>query len=771
MFFSEDFLMVKPGGLAATLGSKSRNSKHLNKKQIQACDIPSACEQIMNPPQPIALRTSAGLMVGVVKIHDARYDLFVHDVSSLESAVKRATLETAHAGGGGTGKHGNVTSANGANARVETITVQHQPGQGFAPNLDLEQASWEKFLRGYGQQQRALSIDLGGSQEETGSLDDSGMSPRFFSYHNSSANVLESTAILTFRRHALCPRGFVLRCGTGRARSRSATPDREQARNINNLPRHQRHRSSSLLLPPGLGRGQGSDDAFNLDQDLAVGGDGDAILYTPPLLAAGIGLRAREGTDSLLRPRASGGFGGSSVLFASGGGGGAGGVDSSFSTGGGGEGGVDYAPVDLGFDLGLDLPPMEPVDNASHQGGMMEVDEMPLDFGNGDGIAGSIVVDDARMDHQGDGAANLQEEQAPPPTTGIVRLRRRPRLLDPTIECSREELEAMKTNYKTRMISARYQKLVEEERKQVVEAARTGIAQPFGEQGKSLAVSIAPELVNFWAVVSARPYKVETKVVPERRKKAGTGRVAAGNHHDFGREQGDLDLPLGDEYDVGLDLGMQAIMREIEIGRRASGVQMPWELMGLKPASDLGVEDYYAAPGGSSTVGTGTGPRHSLATPQNIAERIARRARSSSILGSNISGSAQRRAMLGDDSMLDEEQLDLPDEGLPLDQDPLPADGPSQSSLPGNVNVNERQFLDYLQQQSESRLPDDDDDDVFGEDGVVDFSEIARPSEHKKAIAVNAFVSPLLTKNLISVNQQEAYGGIEIRVKRPLHAA
>ncbi|KAJ9115494.1 hypothetical protein QFC22_005252 [Naganishia vaughanmartiniae] len=168
MFFSEDFLMVKPGGLGIFC-------KHLNKKQIQACDIPAACEQIMNPPQPIALRTSAGLMIGVVKIHDARYDLFVHDVTSLESAVKRATLDTAHGGGGAGGKQGNVMSANGANARVETITVQHQPGQGFAPNLDLEQASWEKFLRGYGQQ-CAPSIGLGASQEETGeeSLDDSG---------------------------------------------------------------------------------------------------------------------------------------------------------------------------------------------------------------------------------------------------------------------------------------------------------------------------------------------------------------------------------------------------------------------------------------------------------------------------------------------------------------------------------------------------------------------------------------------------------------------
>ncbi|KAJ9115495.1 hypothetical protein QFC22_005253 [Naganishia vaughanmartiniae] len=346
---------------------------------------------------------------------------------------------------------------------------------------------------------------------------------------------------------------------------------------------------------------------------------------------------------------------------------------------------------------------MEPADNAGQEGGVMDVDGLPLDLGDEQGHADEMVLDDVRMD-QGDGEANLQEgQQAPPLTTGIARLKKRPRLLDTTIESTREELKGMKTNYKIRMIHARYQKLVEEERKQVVEAARTGIAQPFGEKGKS--PSIAPELVKFWAVVSAQPYEVEANVAPKRGRKVGTVRVAAGdNHHDFGREQGDLDLPLGDD-NMAMDLDMQAIehgddrlgseeMREVEIGRRASGVQMPWELMGLKPASDLGVEDYYVAPGGSSTVGTGTGPRHSLATPQNIAERIARRARSSSILGSNISGSAQKCAMLGDESMFDEGQLELPDEGLPLDQEPLPADGPSQSSLPGNINVNERQFLE-----------------------------------------------------------------------------
>lgn len=51
--------------LAATLGAKGR--RVLTKKTLLDCDITEACEKILNPPAPIALRTSAGLMMGVVK--------------------------------------------------------------------------------------------------------------------------------------------------------------------------------------------------------------------------------------------------------------------------------------------------------------------------------------------------------------------------------------------------------------------------------------------------------------------------------------------------------------------------------------------------------------------------------------------------------------------------------------------------------------------------------------------------------------------------------
>ncbi|KAJ9105808.1 hypothetical protein QFC19_003376 [Naganishia cerealis] len=709
-------------GSSATLGAKGR--KGISKKQLQGCDIVAACDQIMNPPQPIALRTSAGLMMGVVKIHDARYDLVVHDVTTLEMAVKRATLHGAHAS---TKDGGNLTTfANGANARLETITVQHQPGQGFAPNLDLEQAGWEKFLRSYGKEARAASMGPLPSQEDE--MEDSS---------NDSANLCIS---LVAKNNA--PLFEPRKMNAARAESRSATPEPERARNASvggtNDVRRYRQRSSSLLLPAGI---------HHLASDAADTSLDAAGLFTP------LTARGGEGTDTLLRDgviRRSGngisdGSSGRSVLLAH-----PAAADSSFSAAGGEQGVGDYyAPVDLGFDLGLDLPPMEEFNDD--EGYAMDVDDAALDLLRRK--AGTVVSgynDQERVDLPvPNGGGDLQEQ---------------------TIECTREELEAMKINYKARMVDARFQKLVEEEHKQVFLS--------------NVLASIAPELANYWTLVSARPYEIKEGAHPEfGQKRGGTRRTAAGTGTGLPMEQ-DGPLAGNDDGIMMLDLEMQGI-DEQDRDRLGS--------------DESKVLDYYAALGGSSTVGTGTGPRLSLATPQLVAERIARRARSSSILGSNLSGSAQRRAMLGDDSMLDDSgHLErfrapngppetfanrfasaVPDEALPLEQDPVP-EGPSQSSLLGHANVNERQFLEYesalyLQQHSESRLPEDDDDDgdndVFGDDQVVDFFDVARPAEHKRAIAVNAFVSVResirksggVTRRLMSVGPMTSFAVFDFK--------
>ncbi|KAJ9096625.1 hypothetical protein QFC20_006387 [Naganishia adeliensis] len=671
MFFSEDFLMVKPGGLAATLGAKGR--KGLNKKQILDCNITEACQKIINPPEPIALRTSAGLMMGVVKIHDARYDLFVNDVTTLESAVKRAVND------GAKGVMGNdkVNAANKANARAEAITVHHQPGQGFVPNLDLGQATWDDFLKGYGKAAREATPNPFGSQETT---------------------------------------------------------DNETS---------------------DSGNQRGSDPS---DDPLP-----DAALFTP------LGGIAREQTDSLLRPGQRRGSGTGSLLLA------AGGLDSSFSAG---DGGVDYAPVDLGFDLGIDLPPLEDQVNGLEPAAMevdelpaaMDLDEPPLDRG----VREPTVAELGEPVLQ----ANPEAGAAVPGHANAPKHKKKPRLMDSasSIEFNREEMEQMKADYKTRMMDARHQKLSDEQRKEALNRARNGITRPFGS------TFIAPELANFWNVVTKPPYDEDKKKRSEKRRK-GRSMVREELGQDGNLEDLEL-LPMDEEPNLQVDdiqnYGVQENemqggererlgsdeMREVEMGRRASGLQMPWEVPAFRPDSELGAQDYFVAAGASSTIGTGTGPRLSLATPQNLAERIARRARSSSIGGSHLSASAQKNAMLGDSSMKDEGQLELPDEAFPEEQMQLGDEEPSQPSLPGNVNVNERQFLEYLHGHAQGALPDD--DDIFEEDHAVRFSDLARPQEHKKAIAVNAFylTLTLATKNLVSVQQAEPYGEIEIRMKR-----
>jgi hypothetical protein len=54
-----------PSRLAATLGPKSKRGP--SKRQILACDVSETCQKIIDPVEPLALRTSAGLLVGVVR--------------------------------------------------------------------------------------------------------------------------------------------------------------------------------------------------------------------------------------------------------------------------------------------------------------------------------------------------------------------------------------------------------------------------------------------------------------------------------------------------------------------------------------------------------------------------------------------------------------------------------------------------------------------------------------------------------------------------------
>jgi meiotic recombination protein REC8 len=54
--------------LAATLGSKS-TLKKLTKKSVLTADITHLCDMIATPSEPLALRLSSNLMVGVARVY------------------------------------------------------------------------------------------------------------------------------------------------------------------------------------------------------------------------------------------------------------------------------------------------------------------------------------------------------------------------------------------------------------------------------------------------------------------------------------------------------------------------------------------------------------------------------------------------------------------------------------------------------------------------------------------------------------------------------
>ncbi|KAL5519112.1 REC8 [Sanghuangporus vaninii] len=97
MFFSPELLSKRDSGfgllwLAATLGSKS-SFKKLPRRSIQTADISQLCDLICHPSEPLALRLSSNLMVGVARVYKIKHEIFVTDVSNCFVHLKKAVQE------------------------------------------------------------------------------------------------------------------------------------------------------------------------------------------------------------------------------------------------------------------------------------------------------------------------------------------------------------------------------------------------------------------------------------------------------------------------------------------------------------------------------------------------------------------------------------------------------------------------------------------------------------------------------------------------------
>ncbi|CAG8517599.1 8527_t:CDS:10 [Paraglomus brasilianum] len=103
--------------LAATIGSRS-TLKKLSKKDVNSVNLIRACNYIVSPPEPLALRLTSNLMVGIARIYYQQYQFYYAEVNNVWGRLRKnlVSLET-----------NEVVNMPLTEARQESITIADDP--------------------------------------------------------------------------------------------------------------------------------------------------------------------------------------------------------------------------------------------------------------------------------------------------------------------------------------------------------------------------------------------------------------------------------------------------------------------------------------------------------------------------------------------------------------------------------------------------------------------------------------------------------------------
>ncbi|KAJ7630924.1 Rec8 like protein-domain-containing protein [Roridomyces roridus] len=162
MFFSPELLAKRDGGfgllwLAATLGSKS-TFKKLPKRSVLTADISELCDLIVTPPEPLALRLSSNLMIGVARVYKVKQEIFMTDVTNCVASLKKVVQEMQSAA-----KNGDQLQMAQPSARPSALNLAKDPKAAFVIEFDALVADWDAFLNIGGEQ---LELEEPESEDE-----------------------------------------------------------------------------------------------------------------------------------------------------------------------------------------------------------------------------------------------------------------------------------------------------------------------------------------------------------------------------------------------------------------------------------------------------------------------------------------------------------------------------------------------------------------------------------------------------------------------------
>lgn len=111
MFYSQTFLARK--GPLSTVWIAAHLQHRLKKSQYASTDIPSTVQHIMDPGVPIALRMSAHLLLGVVRIYSKKVDYLLNDCNLVRTVLYKVFASVSN----------NTLPEDARQAPVHTITM------------------------------------------------------------------------------------------------------------------------------------------------------------------------------------------------------------------------------------------------------------------------------------------------------------------------------------------------------------------------------------------------------------------------------------------------------------------------------------------------------------------------------------------------------------------------------------------------------------------------------------------------------------------------
>ncbi|KAF9076275.1 Rec8 like protein-domain-containing protein [Rhodocollybia butyracea] len=144
MFFSPELFARRDSGigllwLASTLSSKA-SYKKISKRTALTADISQLCELITQPKEPLALRLSSNLMIGVARVYKIKQDIFMTDVNSCVSSLKKVVQDVQNAAT--KDAHQMVQPQ----ARPSAFTLAADPEVMYFIEFDDLVADWDEFL-------------------------------------------------------------------------------------------------------------------------------------------------------------------------------------------------------------------------------------------------------------------------------------------------------------------------------------------------------------------------------------------------------------------------------------------------------------------------------------------------------------------------------------------------------------------------------------------------------------------------------------------------